>query len=131
MRKALKTLEKPAFSRLFALAQREGYSPKVKIYRFATGERAPRWLTLKCEPCDIRRMVRIHFLCAKKKAEGGVFTYGEDTHTLRLTSELVDLRVGYAAYGYTDAVSSVMCRVRPTHSCTLAPYGAVFETDRL
>ena len=39
--------------------------------------------------------------------------------------------VGYAAYGYTDAVSSVMCRVRPTHSCTLAPYGAVFVTDRL
>ena len=27
--------------------------------------------------------------------------------------------VGYAAYGYTNAVSSVMCRVRPTHSCTL------------
>ena len=26
----------------------------------------------------------------------GVFAYGEDTHTLRLTSELVDLRVGYA-----------------------------------
>ena len=23
--------------------------------------------------------------------------YGEDTHTLRLTSELVDLRVGYAS----------------------------------
>ena len=38
---------------------------------------------------------------------------------------------GYAAYGYTDAVSSVMCRVRPTHSCTLAPCGAVFVTDRL
>ena len=29
-------------------------------------------------------------------AEGGVFTKGEDTHTLRLTSELVDLRVEYA-----------------------------------
>ena len=26
----------------------------------------------------------------------GYFTCGEDTHTLRLTSELVDLRVGYA-----------------------------------
>ena len=26
----------------------------------------------------------------------GYFAYGEDTHTLRLTSELVDLRVGYA-----------------------------------
>ncbi|MBO5305949.1 MAG: hypothetical protein J6B12_04215 [Clostridia bacterium] len=24
--------------------------------------------------------------------------YGEDTHTLRLTSELVDLRVGYAKW---------------------------------
>ena len=55
---------------------------------------------------------------------GGVFTKGEDTHTLRLTSELVDLRVEYAAYGYTDAVSSVMCRVRPTHSCTLARYAS-------
>ena len=29
-------------------------------------------------------------------AEGGIFTEGEDTHTLRLTSELVDLRVEYA-----------------------------------
>ena len=27
---------------------------------------------------------------------GGVFTKGEDTHTLRLKSELFDLRVGYA-----------------------------------
>ena len=26
------------------------------------------------------------------------FAYGEDTHTLRLTSELVDLRVGYAKW---------------------------------
>ena len=26
---------------------------------------------------------------------GGVFTYGEDTLILRLTSELVDLRMGY------------------------------------
>ena len=26
----------------------------------------------------------------------GVFTKGEDTHTLRLKSELFDLRVGYA-----------------------------------
>ena len=26
----------------------------------------------------------------------GIFAGGEDTHTLRLTSELVDLRVGYA-----------------------------------
>ena len=26
----------------------------------------------------------------------GVFTIGEDTHTLRLKSELFDLRVGYA-----------------------------------
>ena len=27
---------------------------------------------------------------------GGVFTYGEDAHILRLTSELVDLRIGHA-----------------------------------
>ena len=27
---------------------------------------------------------------------GGYFAYGENTHTLRLTSKLVDLRVGYA-----------------------------------
>ena len=27
---------------------------------------------------------------------GGVFAYGEDTLILRLTSELVDLRMGYA-----------------------------------
>ncbi len=26
----------------------------------------------------------------------GIFTFGEDTHTLRLKSELFDLRVGYA-----------------------------------
>ena len=26
------------------------------------------------------------------------FAFGEDTHTLRLTSELVDLRVGYAKW---------------------------------
>ena len=39
--------------------------------------------------------------------------------TLPLTSELVDLQMRYAEYGYTNAVSSVMCRVRPTHSCTL------------
>ena len=32
---------------------------------------------------------------------------------------LVDLQMKYAEYGYTNAVSSVMCRVRPTHSCTL------------
>ena len=28
----------------------------------------------------------------------GYFAYGEDTHTLRLTSELVDLRVGYSKW---------------------------------
>ena len=53
------------------------------------------------------------------------------SYTLRPTRNLVDLRVEFAAYGYTDAVSSVMCRVRPTHSCTLAPCSAVFATDRL
>ena len=28
----------------------------------------------------------------------GYLAFGEDTHTLRLTSELVDLRVGYAKW---------------------------------
>ena len=31
-----------------------------------------------------------------KASKGGVFAFGEDTLTLRLTSELVDLRVEYA-----------------------------------
>ena len=31
-----------------------------------------------------------------QRLERGVFTIGEDTHTLRLKSELFDLRVGYA-----------------------------------
>ena len=140
-----------------------GYSPKVKIYLFATGEQcltavrsrsrenntqlfsntlAPlRYpdgyaqmrippLAVSCQARnlnypqikngtitanytpsgntqDVRHRVRIHFLCGKQKghpqgvsllfgAEGVVFTKGEDTHTLRLTSELVDLRVEYA-----------------------------------
>ena len=32
----------------------------------------------------------------KNELEIGVFAFGEDTHTLRLKSELFDLRVGYA-----------------------------------
>ena len=36
----------------------------------------------------------------------GYFAYGEDTHTLRLTSELVDLRVGYAKWIRTTSCPS-------------------------
>ena len=32
----------------------------------------------------------------RRAHEMGVLPHGQDTHTLRLTSELVDLRVGYA-----------------------------------
>ena len=34
------------------------------------------------------------------------FAFGEDTHTLRLTSELVDLRVGYAQWIRTTSCPS-------------------------
>jgi hypothetical protein len=57
-----------------------------------------------CEPCDIRRRVRISFLSATlKKATllGGLvwilgYSLYEDTRFLRLTSKLVDLRKEYA-----------------------------------
>ena len=43
-------------------------------------------------PTDVPNKKDTHKECF----EGGVFTKGEDTHTLRLTSKLVDLRVEYA-----------------------------------
>ena len=39
-----------------------------------------------------------------------------------LSTSNFGLCLRYAAYGYTDAVSSVMCRVRPTHSCSLVRF---------
>ena len=51
----------------------------------------------------------------------GVFTIGEDTHTLRLKSELFDLRVGYAnprafwANGFQDRLvvtASIFLRIK-------------------
>ena len=49
------------------LAQREGYSPMAKIFRLAAYERARCALRLKCEPCDIRHMVRFLSCCANRK----------------------------------------------------------------
>ena len=40
----------------------------------------------------------------------GVFTSGEDTLSLRLTSELVDLRSGYANPVHCDFVASTVVR---------------------
>ena len=56
--------------------------------------------TLRCSVRD-RPTVKINKRSEKTDrlfigAEGGVFAYGEDTLILRLTSELVDLRMGYA-----------------------------------
>ena len=74
----------------------------------------------------VRRRVRILSRVSKQKdtrkecpfsVEG--YSSKAKISTLALDEQDPHGFVGYAAYGYTDAVSSVMCRVRPTHSCTL------------
>ena len=41
-----------------------------------------------------KNLIKMFTVCITE----GYFAYGEDTHTLCLTSELVDLRVGYAKW---------------------------------
>ena len=58
--------------------------------------------SLKCEPRSLCELWFESLFPAKGKKKdhrmmvNGIFAKSEDTHTLRLTSELADLRVGYA-----------------------------------
>ena len=69
------------------------FSLREKILRLVAYERARR---VCVENVNLQHSVRDRVLNSNQLTQcSKVFAYGEDTLTLRLTSELVDLRVGY------------------------------------
>ena len=91
---ALASFQPRDYRMVFAIQQKdtheecplEGYSSLTKIFRFATGEPAHRWLSLKCEPSHLTVQSSILTDCTKNKrtptrsvlllfgAEGGIRT---------------------------------------------------------
>ena len=81
-----------------------GYSPLARIFTLAAYKRACRTLRVKCEPSHVSRAMfeseQGRAIDKQKRHHKGVGASGgyslrENIHTLRLKSELFDLRVGY------------------------------------
>ena len=85
----------------FVASTELGYSPLAKIFRFATGEQAPRWLSLKCEPNSCRWQEAVLEsavqLTRKERADhyGSALSFGSGT---RIRTQTYRVRVCCATF---------------------------------
>ena len=79
-------------SLLCTMMQDGGLQKRFEIRRFGTAKYPPRMISVEnSEGKKTRKPNMLQY--ASRKV---ISPYGEDTHALRLTSELVDLRAGHA-----------------------------------
>ena len=95
-RRAIFVEKSTYYGKCFFLALPARISPMANIFARSSLERAQFALLAKCEPNLARCAEKAFVRMAKGESREGNFAVGEYTHVLRLTSELVDLRTGYA-----------------------------------